>query len=274
VTKKRASSERWAVAPGTAADLAGIDPASTAGAPGAKKATEAATAKVLTKVAALHDKLWAEAEQSLLLVLQAIDTGGKDGTISHVLRGLNPQGVNVRSFKVPTDVEKAHDYLWRVHQVVPRKGELGVFNRSHYEDVLVVRVHDIVPEAVWRPRFEQINEFEELLTAAGTTIVKCFLHISKEEQAERLQARLDDPTKRWKFKRADLDERAHWDDYMAAFEEAISRTSTAHAPWYVVPANAKWYRNFAVATILLDALERMDPQYPPPEDDIEGVEIS
>ena len=265
--------DRWRVAKGAKHPLHGIDPDSTAGAPGDRRTTETATAEMAAQLVDLHDRLWAEATRSVLLVLQAIDTGGKDGTISHVLRGLNPQGVRVASFKVPSDVEKAHDFLWRVHQVAPARGELGVFNRSHYEDVLVVRVHDIVPESVWRPRYGHINDFEALLTSAGTTVVKCFLHISKAEQAKRLQNRLDDPDKRWKFKKADLEERACWDEYMAAFDDAIGATSTAVAPWHVIPANKKWYRNFAVSTILLDTLTRLDPKYPPPEDDLTDVKV-
>jgi PPK2 family polyphosphate:nucleotide phosphotransferase len=182
-------------------------------------------------------------------------------------------GCTVTSFKVPTPVELAHDYRWRVHQRVPAKGEIGIFNRSHYEDVLVVRVHDIVPKAVWSKRFDQINAFEELLTSTGTTIVKLFLWIDKDEQRERFQARLDEPDKRWKFRLGDLDERKRWDDYVEAFEDVLSRCSTEQAPWYVIPSNKKWFRNLAIADILADTLESLDPQYPPSTEDLSNVVI-
>jgi PPK2 family polyphosphate:nucleotide phosphotransferase len=223
---------------------------------------------------AWQDRLWAEERQSLLVVLQAMDTGGKDGTIKRLFRGMNPQGVRVTAFKAPTAEELAHDFLWRVHRATPRRGEIGVFNRSHYEDVVVVRVKQLAPEAVWRDRFARINDFEENLAAAGTRLVKLFLHISKEEQADRLRARLDDPTKRWKFNPADLRERARWDDYMAAYGEAIERTSTEVAPWFVIPADKKWYRTWAATTIVLEALASMDPRYPEPAGDLGDVVIS
>ena len=250
-----------------------IDTRSTDGGPGDRAATEAAIAGMHDDLSLLQERLYAEDERSLLIVLQALDAGGKDGTIKNVFRGLNPAGCKVVSFKVPSAEERSHDFLWRVHTKAPARGEVVVFNRSHYEDVLVVRVHDLVPESVWRPRFDLINAFEANLAAAGTRIVKLFLHISKEEQAERFQARLDDPSKRWKFRAGDLDERARWDDYIAAFEEAISRTSSEAAPWYVVPADRKWYRNWAVNRILVETLADMDPQYPPAED-LTGVEIT
>ena len=266
-------SSRWRIEPGSDLHLGEIDTRSTDGAPGDKKKTEAASKDLQDEMQGLQERLYAEDEQSLLVVLQAIDAGGKDGTIKHVFRGLNPAGCKVVSFKVPSEEERSHDFLWRVHAKAPAHGEVVVFNRSHYEDVLVVRVHDIVPESVWRPRFDLINDFEATLAAAGTRIVKLYLHISKEEQAERFQARLDDPSKRWKFRTGDLEERARWDDYIAAFEEAISRTSTEAAPWYVVPADRKWYRNWAVNRILVETLADMDPQYPPAED-LTGVEIT
>jgi PPK2 family polyphosphate:nucleotide phosphotransferase len=264
---------RWQVEPGTDLHLGKIDARSTDGAPGDKAATEPVVEKLYGRLAELQERLYAEDGQSLLVVLQAIDAGGKDGTIKHVFRGFNPAGCRVVSFKVPSEEERSHDFLWRVHAKTPAKGEVVVFNRSHYEDVLVVRVHDLVPEEVWRPRYDLINDFEANLAANGTRIVKLYLHISKEEQAERFQARLDDPTKRWKFRRGDLEERARWDDYVAAFEEAISRTSTDAAPWYVVPADRKWYRNWVVSRILVETLEDMDPQYPPAED-LTGVVIT
>ena len=264
---------RWRVEPGAKVNLGDIDPRSTDGAPGDKKSTEAAMDDVLHELQGLQERLYADGGQSLLVVLQAIDAGGKDGTIKHVFRGLNPAGCKVVSFKVPSEEELSHDFLWRVHDKAPAKGEVVVFNRSHYEDVLVVRVHGLVPEDVWRPRFDFINDFEANLAASGTRIVKLYLHISKEEQAERFQARLDDPSKQWKFRKGDLDDRARWDDYIAAFEEAITRTSTDCAPWYVVPADRKWYRNWAVSRILVETLEDMDPQYPPAED-LTGVVIT
>jgi len=247
-------------------DLGAIDPRSTAGTGGDKHEVETDFDRLHASLAGLQERLYAESEQSLLVVLQAIDAGGKDGTIKHVFGGFNPASCRVASFKVPSEEERAHDFLWRVHAKAPAKGEVVVFNRSHYEDVLVVRVHELVPETVWRPRFDLINEFESTLVAAGTRVVKLYLHISKDEQAERFQARLDDPSKRWKFRKGDIEERAQWDDYLAAFEETIQLTSTKHAPWFVVPADRKWYRNWAVSRILIETLEDMDPHYPAAED--------
>lgn len=212
----------------------------------------------------LQRVLWAEGKHALLIVLQAMDAGGKDGTIRHVFRGVNPQGCSVTGFKVPTKEELAHDYLWRIHKATPRRGQIGIFNRSHYEDVLVVRVHNLVPEEVWSKRYEQINHFEKLLADSGTTILKFFLHISKDEQKKRFEARLQDPAKNWKFSMGDVDERGYWDDYQRAFEEALSRCSTPWAPWYVIPANHKWYRNLAVSRIIIETLKGLDMQYPPP----------
>jgi len=266
-----AERDRWRVKQGADVDLKGIDPGSTEGCPSKEQAT-ATFEDLSARLGNLQERLWAEHTRSLLVVLQAIDAGGKDGTIKHVFRGLDPAGVRVVSFRAPSERELDHDFLWRVHKRTPGKGEVVVFNRSHYEDVLVVRVHGYVPEEVWRPRYKHIQHFEENLVAAGTTVVKLFLHISGEEQAKRFQARIEDPTKRWKFKKADLDERAYWGDYQVAFQEAIARTSTRAAPWYVVPADHKWYRNWAVGNILLETLEELDPQYPP-GDDIDGVVI-
>ena len=263
---------RWLAAPGKPVHLTKVDPSSTEGAPGGKKQTEASFDGLLEQLDGLQERLWAEHRQSLLIVLQAMDTGGKDGTIKHVIRGMNPVGARVVSFKVPTEDELAHDFLWRIHRQTPGRGEVVVFNRSHYEDVLVVRVHKIVPESVWRPRYEQINQFEATLAAAGTRVVKFFLHISKKEQAERLRDRVDTPEKQWKFRRADLEERALWDDYQAAYAEAIEQTSTEVAPWYVIPADHKWYRNWAITEVLLGVLEEMDPKFPPGED-LAGVTI-
>ena len=259
-----APSDRWKVKPGRKVDLTELDPASVAGAPGKRPETEAALPALVEELSDLQDRLWAESKRSLLVVLQAMDAGGKDGTIKHVFRGVNPQGTRVVSFKEPTHIELAHDFLWRVHRAVPSAGEIGIFNRSHYEDVLIARVHALVPEAVWRARYGLINSFESLLDHGGTTVVKLFLHISKDEQKKRFDSRLSEPKKRWKFRPADLTEREYWDEYQRAYADAIGQTSTDAAPWYVVPANHKWYRNWVVSTILTDTLRRLDPQYPEP----------
>jgi PPK2 family polyphosphate:nucleotide phosphotransferase len=225
------------------------------------------------RIEALQEKLYAEHGQALLVVLQAIDTGGKDGTIRNVFSGVNPQGCRVWSFKVPTAWEADHDIFWRYHQHTPGRGMITIFNRSYYEEVLVVRVKNLVERDVWERRYEQINAFEQMLTLNGTRIVKILLHISKDEQKKRLQARLDDPEKHWKFSSADLKERALWDDYQEAFEAAINRCATPACPWYVVPANNKWYRNLQVATIVANTLAQMDPQFPPAEAGLDGITI-
>lgn len=219
----------------------------------------------------LQRRLYAEDKHKLLIVFQAMDAGGKDGTIRRVFEGVNPQGVRVNSFKVPSKLELAHDFLWRIHKVVPKRGMIGVFNRSHYEDVLVVRVHNIVPESIWRPRYEMINEFERLLAANGMTILKFYLHISKDEQRQRFQDRIDEPDKNWKFSFDDLNKRELWNDYMAAYEEMLTRTTTAWAPWYVIPSDQKWYRNLAIARVISQSLKELNPQYPEPETDLSGV---
>ncbi|MEA2685883.1 MAG: hypothetical protein QOE93_1078 [Actinomycetota bacterium] len=252
------------MAPGANVDLTAIEPGSTPGV--SRKEADAALPVHDDQLRGLQERLFAEGTRSLLVVLQAIDAGGKDGTIKHLFRGLNAAGAHVVSFRAPSADELAHDFLWRVHQRTPAKGDVVIFNRSHYEDVLVVRVHQLVPEDVWRPRYESINQFEANLTAAGTRIVKVFLHISKDEQAERFRDRIEDPTKCWKFRVGDLDDRARWDAYQKAFEEAIARTSTDDAPWYVIPADKKWYRNWAVSRIVIETLEAMDPRYPPCDD--------
>jgi PPK2 family polyphosphate:nucleotide phosphotransferase len=221
----------------------------------------------------MQRRLYAEDKHKLLIVLQAMDAGGKDGAIRKVFRGVNPQGVRVTSFKVPSKLELAHDFLWRVHKAVPPRGMIGVFNRSHYEDVLVVRVHSIVPESVWRPRFQMINDFERMLSETGTRILKFYLHISKEEQRERFQDRIDEAEKNWKFSFEDLDKRLLWDDYMVAFEEMLIRTTTSWAPWYVIPADQKWYRNLAIAKVIVSVLRELNPQYPEPEKDLSGVVV-
>lgn len=218
-------------------------------------------------------KLYAEGKQKLLVVLQAMDAGGKDGTIRHAFKGVNPQGVRVTSFKKPSELELAHDFLWRIHKAVPAKGMIGVFNRSHYEDVLVVRVHNIVPKSVWQPRYEVINQFEKHLVDSGTTILKFFLHISKKEQRERMQDRLDQPDKHWKFDVDDLNKRAQWDDYQLAFQDMLNNCTTEHAPWYLIPADQKWYRNLAIMRTMVDTLKEMNPQYPTSED-LSGTTIN
>jgi len=256
--------ERWRVRPGEKVQLAKHDPGSTAGAPGDRVETEEAILPLHSEFFALQDRLWAESRRALLVVLQGLDASGKDGTIKHVFQGVNPQGTTVASFKEPTPEEQAHDFLWRVHKRTPGAGTIGVFNRSHYEDVLVVRVHDLVPEPVWRARYGHINVFEESLAAAGTTMVKFFLHMSFAEQGTRLRSRLDRPDKRWKARAGDFAERKHWDSYQAAYRDMLEKTSTDVAPWFVIPADHKWYRNWAVSQVLLHTLEKMDPQYPDP----------
>ncbi len=225
------------------------------------------------RLRALQEVLYAEHKHALLVVLQAMDAGGKDGSIRHVMRGVNPQGVQVTSFKVPTPEELAHDFLWRVHRRVPGRGTIGIFNRSHYEDVLVVRVENLVPPDVWQARYEHINAFERLLADSGVTILKFYLHISKDEQKRRFQERLTKPEKFWKFSRGDLAVRAKWDEYMAAYEDALTRCNTTVAPWHIVPANHKWYRNVVISNTIIAALEKLDMHYPPPEPGIEAITI-
>ncbi len=229
-----------------------------------KEQVKTITAELTAKLDRLQEYLYANANRSLLIVLQGMDTSGKDGTIKHVMSGVNPQGCRVATFKTPSNSELAHDFLWRVHHEVPPKGHIGIFNRSHYEDVLITRVHRMISEEVASQRFIQINNFEDMLAENGTTILKFFLHISKDEQKERLEARLRDPEKRWKFNEGDLEERKLWDDYMKAFEDVLSATSTDYAPWYIVPANHKWYRNLVVADRVVDALKGMKLKSPPP----------
>jgi PPK2 family polyphosphate:nucleotide phosphotransferase len=230
--------------------------------------------QVKLRLDVLQQRLYAEERRSVLLVLQAMDAAGKDGTIRSILSGLNPAGVTVTSFKVPGGPEVAHDYLWRVHSACPAKGHIGVFNRSHYEDVLVVRVKGFAPKAVWSKRYRHIVEFERMLADEGTTIVKCFLNVSKDEQRERLQDRVDDPEKRWKFRMGDLDDRKLWGKYQQAYQDALEQTSTSWAPWYVVPADRNWVRNLAVARLLLATLERLDPKLPAPEPGSEHVTVT
>jgi PPK2 family polyphosphate:nucleotide phosphotransferase len=225
------------------------------------------------RLAELQEMLFAQGKHALLVVFQAMDAGGKDGAIKKVFDSANPQGVRVASFKVPTPEELSHDFLWRIHQRVPPKGYIGIFNRSHYEDVLVVRVNEIVPPDVWRKRYKQINEFEQLIAETGTRILKFYLHISKDEQRERLQARLDDPSKHWKFSPGDLPVRERWDDYMEAYEDAISHCNAPHAPWHIVPANKKWYRDLVITRAIVQALEGMKLAFPEPDFDPKTIVI-
>jgi PPK2 family polyphosphate:nucleotide phosphotransferase len=231
------------------------------------------TAANQKRIEEFQQKLYAQGAQALLIVLQAMDTGGKDGTIRKVFEGVNPQGVQVTSFKAPTADELAHDFLWRVHRYTPPKGYIGIFNRSHYEDVLIVRVNKLVPDNVWEARYDHINNFERLLAESGTRILKFYLHISKDEQKERLQSRLDNPDKNWKFERGDLAVRERWDDYMDAYQDAITRCNTDYAPWYVIPANHKWFRDLVVSRIIADTLQDMKPVFPKPEAGLDQVVI-
>jgi PPK2 family polyphosphate:nucleotide phosphotransferase len=262
--------EKLLVTPGEKLELAKIDPASTPDC-SSKEEGLARFKNHIDRLSVLQYLLYAEGKKAVLVVLQGIDAGGKDGTIRQVMSGLNPQGVTVTSFKAPAGEEKEHDYLWRVHKAMPRYGQIGIFNRSHYEDVLIVRVHNLVPKDVWSKRYDQINHFEEMLSESGITILKFFLYISKDEQKERFEERLSDPAKNWKFNPGDIEERKHWNDYMEAFEAALERTSKPHAPWFVVPANRKWYRNLAVSEILKETLEKLDMQYPKPLADLAKI---
>jgi len=249
--------------------LADIDPSTT---PGARKATASADKKVDgEKLRQLQERLYAEGKRSVLLVLQGMDTSGKDGTIIHVIGAVDPQGVQITGFKAPSEEERKHDFLWRIRNALPAPRMMGIFNRSHYEDVLIVRVRNLVPEPVWAKRYDEINRFEHEVTASGTTLVKICLHISFDEQRKRLLARLMDPTKRWKFNPKDLEERERWSDYQVAYDAALFRCSTEESPWYVVPANKKWYRNWAITKILIETLEELDPRYPETDLDIPAL---
>ena len=250
------------VKPGATVNLAECDANDDQLFPEGKKASKKALEKLNKKLENQQELLYAEHKHKVLIVLQGMDTSGKDGVIRKVFEGVNPQGVRVASFKVPTPEELGHDYLWRIHKQTPRKGEMVIFNRSQYEDVLVVRVHSLAPEAVWKKRYEQINAFEKTLAEAGTTILKFYLHIDKDEQKGRLQARLDEPDKNWKFNPGDLEERKLWPEYQKAYEDVLSKTSTEAAPWYIIPANRKWYRNLLIGEILVETLKNLDMQLP------------
>lgn len=249
------------IEPGSKVQINDLDPDATPLCDNKSEGRER-SAKLQERLGELQELLYAEHRHKVLIVLQGMDTSGKDGTVRHVMDGMSPSGVSVVSFKKPTAEEHDHDFLWRVHAKTPGDGEIAVFNRSHYEDVLVVRVHNLVSEKVWGKRYKQINEFERTLAASGTMILKFFLNIGKEEQRKRLQARIDDPKKRWKFQHGDIEERSLWDDYMQAYTDMLEQTSTKYAPWYVVPANAKWYRNLIVADVITDALESLKMEYP------------
>lgn len=235
---------------------------------------ETSLEKAIQGIDSLQYRLSAERQRALLVILQGLDTAGKDGTIRHVMAGMNPQACKVTSFKVPTAEEAAHDFLWRIHKAVPEHGEVGIFNRSQYEDVLVVRVHKLVPKEVWSKRYDQINEFESTLAKNGVRILKLFLHISKEEQKKRLLQRVEDPERQWKISEADFRERKFWDDYTAAYEHALERCNRDAAPWFIIPANKKWFRNLAVSHIIAETLEDMNPRFPAPSVDLSKLKVS
>lgn len=260
------------IKPGTKVSLKKLDPADTGSYKDASE-VEGLLKKQLDELIELQQLLYAESHRALLIVLQGMDTAGKDGTIRHVMAGMSPLGVQVHAFKAPNDEELAHDFLWRVHHQVPRFGYIGIFNRSHYEDVLIVRVHDLVPRKVWKARYAQINQFEKMLTANGITVLKFFLHISKDEQKERLQERLKDPTRFWKFSLKDVEERRCWSAYRKAYEDVLSKCSTKWAPWHIVPANHKWYRNLVVAQTIVDTLRGLKLEFPAPREDLSQIVI-
>jgi PPK2 family polyphosphate:nucleotide phosphotransferase len=262
-------SQELIVRSGSKVKLRDIDPAATFGV--SRRSAEVRLVKNLERLTVLQYLLYAEAQRAVLVVLQGIDAGGKDGTIRHVMSGMNPQGVSVTAFKVPEGVEKRHDYLWRVHNAVPEWGKIGIFNRSHYEDVLVVRVHGLVPESQWQKRYRQIDEFERMLHENSVTVLKFMLYISKDEQARRFRERLEDRSKNWKFSSDDIKEREYWDQYIDAYQDALRKCSTKQAPWYVIPADNKWFRNLAVSQVLVDTLEGMDMKFPKPVADLSAI---
>ena len=271
-------SQPFIVKPGNSIHLKGVEkgcnPERTPEYTGAyrkKSETKKPLKKLHKKMLKLQELLYAESQHALLIILQGMDTCGKDGTIRKVMSGINVQGCDVVSFKVPTVDEVSRDFLWRAHKAVPQRGKIGIFNRSHYEDVLVVRVHDLVPESAWQQRYQQINDFEKMLIENGTIVLKFFLHISKDEQKERLESRLNDPSKHWKITEADIRERAYWDDYMQAYETVLQKCSTDWAPWYIIPANKKWYRNLVITERIVETLENLDMKFPEPNSDISNL---
>lgn len=259
------------VRPGSRPSIADFDPADTLG--WDKATSQEALEANRQRLSELHELLWAENARSILVVLQGMDTSGKDGTIRQVMTGVNPQGCHVTSFKRPTEEEADHDYLWRIVRALPARGDIGIFNRSHYEDVLVVRVNNLVPKDVWKARFDQINAFEKHLADNGMVVLKFFLNISKDEQRQRLQERLDDPTKNWKFSEGDLVARKSWPEYMKAYEDVLAKCSTEHAPWHIIPSDRKWVRNLAISSILVKAMERLDMRWPKPAFDPKTIKI-
>jgi PPK2 family polyphosphate:nucleotide phosphotransferase len=263
-------SKELIIKPGHKVQLRKYDPGGTLGWDKGH-ATKASLAKTLGKLDQLQNLLYADHKHALLVVVQGLDAAGKDGTIRHVMSGVNPQGCRVTSFKTPSPEEAAHDFLWRVHQAVPPYGDIGIFNRSHYEDVLIVRVHNIVPKQVWSERYEQINEFERILQQNNVRTLKFFLHISKDEQKKRFMERIDDPDKRWKISQADFEERKFWDDYLEAYEDALTRCNTKRAPWFIIPADKKWFRNLAVSHIMVETLEEMGLKFPPATIDVKKL---
>ena len=265
--------KKYKITPGGRAHLGDWDPDDKGKYKGGKEDAQKDLLRLSEELDRLQDLLYAERKHSLLVVLQAMDTAGKDGTIRHVFNSVDPLGVRVASFKAPSDQELGHDYLWRVHKEAPARGEIVIFNRSHYEDVLVARVEGLVPKKVWKRRYDQINDFERMLAEEGTTILKFYLHISRDEQKLRLQERLDDPSKQWKFNPGDLGTRARWDDYINAYEDVLRKTSTVHAPWYVVPANRKWFRNLFVAATIVLTLRGLGMSYPPVDYDPKSIII-
>lgn len=265
--------KKYLVKPRMKIDLMDWDPNDNTYFESGKEAGKLHLAELNNELMVLQNILYAENKHKLLIVLQGMDTSGKDGTIKHVFKGVNPQGVRIANFKVPSKIELDHDYLWRVHHQVPGKGEIVIFNRSHYEDVLAVRVHNLVPKEIWSKRYSHINAFEKMLSDEGTIILKFFLHIDLKEQKERLQARLDDPNKLWKFRKGDLEERKLWPNYTQAYEDVLMKTSTRVAPWYIIPANRKWYRNLVIGSIFVETLKDLNMNYPDPEEDLTGIVI-
>jgi PPK2 family polyphosphate:nucleotide phosphotransferase len=261
-----------AVKPDTKVSLADYDPSDTGSFQSAADAEETLQSHI-HELIKLQNLLYAENRRALLVILQGMDTSGKDGTIRHVLSGLSPLGVQVHGFKAPSQEELSYDYLWRIHHATPPKGSIGIFNRSHYEDVLVVRVHELVKPKEWKARFKQINQFEKMLAKNGTVVLKFFLHISKDEQKKRLEERLSDPTRYWKLSLADVEERRFWPHYQQAYEEALSKCSTKNAPWFIVPANHKWYRNLIVAETIVQTLRKLRMEYPKPTKDLAKIVI-
>jgi PPK2 family polyphosphate:nucleotide phosphotransferase len=263
----------YLVEPGKKVKLSDWDPNDTSEFRGDKEQARIELQNLNKRLEGLQEVLYAEHKHLVLIVLQGMDTSGKDGAIQHVFEGVNPNGTRVANFKEPSEEERNHDYLWRVHKQVPGKGEIAIFNRSHYEEVLTVRVHKWVAPEVWKQRYEQINAFEQMLAENGTTILKFYLHIDKDEQKKRLQARLEDPDKRWKFRKGDLEERKLWQDYMQAYEDVLNRTSTKAAPWFIVPANHKWYRDLVISWVLIERLEALKMKFPEPAEDLTGIVI-